>query len=458
MFTSVILGAGKSTRMKANKSKLLFNIAGKPVINHIIESLKDAKSKNNICVINKNSLGLKKILDEEKVDYVYQTVLNGTAGAVKAALKKKSAPSAKLLILCGDIPFIKSSSIKKIINKLKNFDAVVGTVELDSPSGYGRIIRQNNKFQSIVEEKETSQDQRQIREVNTGIIAINEKLLRAYISQITNNNVKKEYYLTDIIKLLVDNNKKVTTHKFSNNLEVTGVNSKTDLVRLEQQYLRKKAEDLLENGTLIRDPARTDIRGNLRVSKNVEIDINCVFEDDVSIGENSTIGHNCFLNRCKIGKNVFIKPNTIIFGASIGDGSTIGPFARIRPGTKIKSNCNIGNFVEIKNSIVGDGTKVNHLSYIGDANLGSNVNIGAGTITCNYDGVNKHKTIIKDNSFIGSGSMLVAPVIIGQGSFIAAGSTITKDTSGSGHLTIARSKQMTIKNWKTRTTKNSKKK
>ena len=458
MFTSVILGAGKSTRMKANKSKLLFNIAGKPVINHIIEALKDAKSKDNICVINKNSSGLKKILDKEKVDYVYQTVLNGTAGAVKAALKKKSVSNAKLLILCGDIPFIKSSSIKKIINKLKNSDAVVGTVELDNPSGYGRIIRQNNKFKSIVEEKETSQDQRQIREVNTGIIAINEKVLRTYISQINNNNVKKEYYLTDIFKLLVDNNKKVTTHKFSNNLEVTGVNSKTDLIKLEQQYLRKKAEDLLENGTLIRDPARTDIRGNLRVSKNVEIDINCVFEDDVYIGENSTIGHNCFLNRCKIGKNVFIKPNTIIFGASIGDGSTIGPFARIRPGTKIKSNCNIGNFVEIKNSIVGDGTKVNHLSYVGDANLGSNVNIGAGAITCNYDGVNKHKTIIKDNSFIGSGSMLVAPVIIGQGSFIAAGSTITKDTSGSGHLTIARSKQMTIKNWKTRTTKNSKKK
>jgi len=458
MFTSVILGAGKSTRMKANKSKLLFNIAGKPVINHIIESLKDAKSKNNICVINKNSSGLKKILDEERVDYVYQTVLNGTAGAVKSALKKKSVSSEKLLILCGDIPFIKSSSIKRIVNKLKNYDAVVGTVELDSPSGYGRIIRQNNKFQSIVEEKETTQDQRHIREVNTGIIAINEKVLRTYISQINNNNIKKEYYLTDIIKLLVDNNKKVTTHKFSNNLEVTGVNSKTDLVKLEQQYLRKKAEDLLENGTLIRDPARTDIRGNLRVSKNVEIDINCVFEDDVTIGENSTIGHNCFLNRCKIGKNVFIKPNTIIFGASIGDGSTIGPFARIRPGTKIKSNCNIGNFVEIKNSIVGDRAKVNHLSYIGDANIGSDVNIGAGAITCNYDGVNKHKTIIKDNSFIGSGSMLVAPVIIGQGSFIAAGSTITKDTSGSGHLTIARSKQMTIKNWKTRTTKNIKKK
>jgi bifunctional UDP-N-acetylglucosamine pyrophosphorylase/glucosamine-1-phosphate N-acetyltransferase len=458
MFTSLILGAGKSTRMKANKSKLLFNIAGKPVINHIISSLKEAQSKNNLCVINKNSAEIKKILDAEKVSHVYQTVLNGTAGAVKAALKKKKVSNNKLLILCGDIPFIKSTSIKRIINKLKTFDAVVGTVEIESPRGYGRIIRENNKFKSIIEEKETTISQRQIKEVNTGIIAIHERVLREYISKIKNNNQKKEYYLTDIIKILVDNNKKVTTFKFANELEVAGVNSKTDLVNLEQRYLRQKAENLLESGTLIRDPSRTDIRGNLRVSKNVEIDINCVFEDDVSIGEDTTIGHNCFLNRCKIGKNVYIKPNTIIFGATIGDNCTVGPFARIRPGTNILESCNIGNFVEIKNSLIGQGTKVNHLSYIGDTTLGKNVNIGAGAITCNYDGVNKHKTIVKDDSFIGSGSMLVAPVIIAQGSFIAAGSTITKDTTGSGHLTIARSKQMTIRNWKARTKKTLKKK
>tara|TARA_Y100000389_G_scaffold152419_1_gene152414 strand:+ start:4266 stop:5642 length:1377 start_codon:yes stop_codon:yes gene_type:complete len=458
MFTSVILGAGKSTRMKSNKSKLLFDIAGKPVINHIITSLKNANSQKNICVINKNSQGIKKILDEEKVDHAYQSVLNGTAGAVKAALKKKTISNSKLLILCGDIPFIKSTSIKKLVNKLKHFDAVVGTVELDNPKGYGRIIRENNKFKSIIEEKESTLTQRQIKEVNTGIIAIHEKLLREYITKIKNNNQKKEYYLTDIIKLLVDDNKKITSFKFGNELEVTGVNSKTDLVNLEQKYLRQKAEKLLESGTLIRDPSRTDIRGNLRVSKNVEIDINCVFEDDVSLGENTVIGHNCYLNRCKIGKNVFIKPNTIIFGATIGDKCTIGPFARIRPGSKINSTCNIGNFVEIKNSLIGEGTKINHLSYIGDAILGKNINIGAGAITCNYDGINKNKTIIKDNSFIGSGSMLVAPVIIGQESFIAAGSTITKDTLGSGNLTIARSKQMTIRNWKTRTTNTKKKK
>ncbi len=458
MFTSVILGAGKSTRMKANKSKLLFSIAGKPVINHIISTLKEAKSKKIICVINKNSPGIKKILDEEKVNFAYQTVLNGTAGAVKAALNKKSISNSKFLIVCGDAPFIKSGSIKRLVSKLKSYDAVIGTFEPDSPRGYGRILREDNQLISIVEEKDATPQQRQIREVNTGIVAIHEKTLRQFISQVKNNNTKKEYYLGDIIKLLIDNNKKVTTFKFTDELEVTGVNSKTELVILEQKYIRQKAEKLLESGTLIRDPSRTDIRGNLRVSKNVEIDINCVFEDDVSIGENSTIGHNCFLNRCKIGKNVFIKPNTIIFGASIGDNCTVGPFARIRPGTKIKSSCNIGNFVEIKNSIIGEKTKINHLSYIGDTTLGSNVNIGAGAITCNYDGINKHKTVVRDNSFVGSGSMLVAPVIIGQGSFIAAGSTITKDTSGSGHLTIARSKQMTIRNWKTRTTKLSKKK
>ncbi len=451
MFTSIILGAGRSTRMKANKSKLLFDIAGKPVINHIISSLKAAQTKKIICVINKNSSEIKKVLEAENVSSAVQRVINGTAGAVKAALATKISTNHNLLLLCGDIPFISSKSISKLVGKLSKADAVVGTVELDSPKGYGRIIRFKNKLTAIVEEKDTTLDQRQLKEVNTGIIAIKEKLLRKYITLIKNNNVKKEYYLTDIIKILIEEGHKVVTHKFDNEIEVTGVNSKVDLVRLERKFLQKKAESLLESGTLIRDPSRTYIRGNLKVKSNVEIDINCVFEDDVTIGENTTIGHNCFLNRCKIGKNVFIKPNTIVFGATIGDNCTVGPFARIRPGTKIKSSCNIGNFVEIKNSIIGEFTKVNHLSYIGDATLGKNINIGAGAITCNYDGINKHKTIIKDNSFIGSGSMLVAPVIIGAGSFIAAGSTITKDTDGAGDLTIARSKQMTIRNWKART-------
>ena len=456
MFTTIILGAGKSTRMKANKSKLLFNIAGKPVINHIVESVKGARSRNITCVINSQSKDLKKILIGSKIEVVVQKQLDGTAGAVKSALATKKPGNSTILILCGDTPFIKDSSIKKIVNKLKSSEACIGTVELDIPKGYGRIIRTKNNISRIIEEKETTLEQRQIKEVNTGVIAIKENLLRKYVGLINNHNSKKEYYLTDIIKILIENNHKVATFKFTDELEIAGVNSKVDLVRLEQRYLRAKAESLLESGTLIRDPSRTDIRGNLHVSGNVEIDINCVFEDEVKIGENSTMGHNCYFNRCKIGKNVHIKPNTIIFGATIGDNCIVGPYARIRPGTVLKNDSHVGNFVEVKNSVIGSRTKINHLSYIGDAVLGTDINIGAGTITCNYDGDKKHKTIIESNSFIGSGTKLVAPVKVNKGSYIAAGSTVTRDTPGGGSLTIARSKQVSIPKWKNRSIKGKK--
>ena len=289
-----------------------------------------------------------------------------------------------------------------------------------------------------------------IREVNTGVISIKNSVFKKHITEIKNNNAKKEYYLTDIIKILIDKDYKVNTNKFIDDLEVTGVNSKVDLVNLEKKYLLRKAERLLENGTLVRDPSKTEIRGDLRVKSNVEIDINCVFEDSVSIGDNTKIGHNCYFNRCRIGSNVHVKPNTIIFGSTIGNRCIVGPYARIRPGSILKNEVHVGNFVEVKNSSIGERTKVNHLSYIGDAKLGSDINIGAGTITCNYDGDKKHKTSIESNSFIGSGTRLVAPVKIAKGSYIAAGSTVTKDTPGGGSLTIARSKQVSIPKWRDR--------
>jgi bifunctional UDP-N-acetylglucosamine pyrophosphorylase/glucosamine-1-phosphate N-acetyltransferase len=273
-------------------------------------------------------------------------------------------------------------------------------------------------------------------------------MLRKYIQKIKNNNKQKEYYLTDLVSLLSESKKKITSYKISNELETMGINSKKDLVKLERKLLIEKATKLLDKGVLIRDVLRTDIKGNLKVQKDVEIDINCIFEDNVSIGENTTIGHNCYLNRCKIGKNVHIKPNTIIFGATVGDNCIVGPYARIRPGTILKNHSNIGNFVEVKNSTIGNRTRVNHLSYIGDSILGNDINIGAGTITCNFDGKNKYQTIIESDSFIGSGTRLVAPVKIAKGSYIAAGSTVTKDTPGGGSLTIARSKQVTIVKWK----------
>ena len=416
MFTTIILGAGKSTRMKANKSKLLFDIAGKPIIEHIVDSVQKCKSKNIICVVNKESHELVKLLKSKKVDVAYQKNINGTAGAAESALSLLKTKNSPVLILCGDAPFISSRSIRAITKKLNGYDACVGTVELDIPRGYGRIIRFKNKIVEIVEEKDTTVDQRNIREVNTGVIAIKSNLLTKYLSLIKNNNIKKEFYLTDIIKILISNNHKVTTFKFHDELEVKGVNSKVDLVNLEQQYILRKAEHLLETGTLIRDPSRTHIRGNLSVQKNVEIDINCVFEDTVTIGENTRIGHNCYFNRCKIGKNVHIKPNTIIFGSTINNNCIVGPYARIRPGTKLEDDVHVGNFVEIKKSTIGRRTKVNHLSYIGDAKLGSDINIGAGTITCNYDGENKYKTVIESDSFIGSGTRLVAPVKVKKGS------------------------------------------
>ncbi|GIR64610.1 MAG: bifunctional protein GlmU [Ectothiorhodospiraceae bacterium] len=456
MFTTIILGAGKSTRMKANKSKLLFDIAGKPIIEHIVDSVQKCKSKNIICVVNKESHELVKLLKSKKVDVAYQKNINGTAGAAESALSLLKTKNSPVLILCGDAPFISSKSIRAITKKLNGYDACVGTVELDIPRGYGRIIRFKNKIVEIVEEKDTTVDQRNIREVNTGVIAIKSNLLTKYLSLIKNNNIKKEFYLTDIIKILISNNHKVTTFKFHDELEVKGVNSKVDLVNLEQQYILRKAEHLLETGTLIRDPSRTHIRGNLSVQKNVEIDINCVFEDTVTIGENTRIGHNCYFNRCKIGKNVHIKPNTIIFGSTINNNCIVGPYARIRPGTKLEDDVHVGNFVEIKKSIIGRRTKVNHLSYIGDAKLGSDINIGAGTITCNYDGEHKHKTVIESDSFIGSGTRLVAPVKVKKGSYIGAGSTVTKDTPGDGSLTIARAKQVSIHKWKNKQIKGSK--
>jgi len=316
MFTTIILGAGKSTRMKANKSKLLFDIAGKPRIEHIVDSVQKCKSKNIICVVNKESHELVQLLKSKKVDVAYQKNINGTAGAAESALSLLKTKNSPVLILCGDAPFISSKSIRAITKKLNGYDACVGTVELDIPRGYGRIIRFKNKIVENVEEKDTTVDQRNIREVNTGVIAIKSNLLTKYLSLIKNNNIKKEFYLTDIIKILISNNHKVTTFKFHDELEVKGVNSKVDLVNLEQQYILRKAEHLLETGTLIRDPSRTHIRGNLSVQKNVEIDINCVFEDTVTIGENTRIGHNCYFNRCKIGKNVHIKPNTIILSSN----------------------------------------------------------------------------------------------------------------------------------------------
>ena len=447
--STIILAAGKSTRMLSLKSKLLFKISGDPIIDHVYRTAKSISSNEIICVLGDSPKELLDFVKKNKLKTVSQKNPCGTADAVKIAIKSKTVKNNnKILVLCGDVPFISSKSLKAIIKKTNDNDLCLGTTLLENPSGYGRIVRQNNNIVKIVEEKDANNKIKKINEVNTGILCIKEGVLRKYIQKIKNNNKQKEYYLTDLVSLLSESKKKITSYKISNELETMGINSKKDLVKLERKLLIDKATKLLGKGVLIRDVSRTDIKGSLKVQKDVEIDINCIFEDNVSIGENTTIGHNCYLNRCKIGKNVNIKPNTIIFGATVGDNCIVGPYARIRPGTILKNHSNIGNFVEVKNSTIGNRTRVNHLSYIGDSILGNDINIGAGTITCNFDGKNKYQTIIESNSFIGSGTRLVAPVKIAKGSYIAAGSTVTKDTPGGGSLTIARSKQVTIAKWK----------
>ena len=452
--TTIILAAGKSTRMLSLKSKLLFKISGEHIIEHVCRAAVSVNSKNIVCVLGNSPQQLKDFIKKNKIQSVDQKNPCGTADAVKTAISSMPVnKNNKILILCGDVPFISPATLKRMVSKLDNSDLCLGTYIQENPAGYGRIIRDNKKIVEIIEEKDASSKIKKVNEINTGIICINEGVLRKFIGKIKNNNKQKEYYLTDIIKLLSDNNYKISSYTIKNGLETMGINSKKDLVDLERKLLIKKANDLLNKGVLIRDVMRTDIKGDLKVQKDVEIDINCIFEDKVSIGSNTTIGHNCYLNRCKIGKNVHIKPNTIIFGATIGDNCIVGPYARIRPGTILKNDAQVGNFVEVKNSIIGNRTKINHLSYIGDAELGADINVGAGCITCNYDGEKKHKTIIEANSFIGSGTRLVAPVKVGKGSYIAAGSTVTKDTPGGGSLTIARSKQVSIPKWKSKATK-----
>ena len=454
--TTIILAAGKSTRMLSLKSKILFKISGVPIIEHVFNASKKL-SKNIVCVLSNPPEVLKAFIKEKKIISAIQKNPCGTADAVKSALKKIPVKkNNKILILCGDVPFISPKSLGALIKKIDSSDLCLGTFHQTNPTGYGRVIRKGNDIVKITEEKDATEKIRKITEINTGIICIKEDILRKYIKKIKNNNKQKEFYLTDLISLLSDNNHKISSYCIKDELETMGINSKKDLVDLERKLLVKKAKDLLNKGVLIRDVQRTDIKGDLKVQKDVDIDINCIFEDNVSIGANTSIGHNCYLNRCKIGKNVHIKPNTIIFGATIGDNCIVGPYARIRPGAVLKNNSQVGNFVEVKNSTIGSGTKVNHLSYIGDAILGSNINVGAGCITCNYDGEKKHKTIIESDSFIGSGTRLVAPVTVAKGSYIAAGSTVTKDTPGDGSLTIARSKQVSIPKWKNKTIKGKK--
>lgn len=444
--TTVILAAGKGTRMRSQLPKVLHSIGHKPLLRHVYDL--SANLENNVIhiVIGHGAELVKESLADLPVNWVEQTQQLGTGHAVQQVSNKISDETVAL-ILYGDVPLLKLETLQNLLSKINQKTLALLTVNLKNPTGYGRIVRDNlGKVLRIVEEKDATEIEKKITEGNTGILAVQGKSLKKWLSQLGNNNAQGEYYLTDIIALAVADGFEIATSSPQNEDEVLGVNDKLQLAHLERVYQLQQAENVMRQGVTLRDPNRFDLRGTLDVGQDVEIDVNVIFEGSNQIGHNVKIGANCSIKNATIEEGVIILPNCVIENAVVGANSRIGPFARLRPETILATDTHIGNFVEIKKSVIGQGSKVNHLSYIGDSLVGKKVNIGAGTITCNYDGVNKFQTIIEDGAFIGSDTQLVAPVTVGKNATIGAGSTITKDTPDD-QLTLSRSKQISLDGW-----------
>lgn len=441
----VILAAGQGTRMKSSLPKVLHPLAGLPLVQHVINTSKDLKPKHINVVYGHGGEQVQETINDADVNWVLQEEQLGTGHAV-VQVSDQLSDDELVLILYGDVPLIHIDTLADLLKQAADGIALL-TVHLDNPQGYGRIVRNNNgQVENITEEKDASDRIKKIHEVNTGILAVKANLLKGWLAQLDNSNAQKEYYLTDVIAMAVKDNFTVHTTHPDNEYEVLGVNNRIQLSELERYYQKEQANKLMAGGITLADPARIDIRGQLTHGKDIFIDINAVIEGDVAIGNNVSIGANCVIKNSKIADDVEILPMSILDNASVGKDSKVGPFTRLRPGAVLSEETHIGNFVEIKKSFVGTGSKVNHLTYIGDSLIGKKVNVGAGTITCNYDGANKHQTMIGDNVFVGSSTQLVAPVKIGKNATIGAGSTITADVN-EGELAITRVKQKSISGW-----------
>ena len=452
----IILAAGKGTRMKSTLPKVLHRLAGKSLLQHVIDSANNVQNANMIVVTGHGSEQVRSAVSSSEVgqiNYVEQTEQLGTAHAVQMAVPNLGSGGTSL-ILYGDVPLILPETILGMLSAVSDNSMSLLTVTLGDPTGYGRILRdESGQVTAIVEQKDASTEQLKVTEVNTGVLALKTEQLKQWLPQINNNNAQGEYYLTDLIALARNNGVSVETKQPQSVEEVEGVNNRIQLSTLERFYQKQQAEKLMVAGVTLADPGRIDVRGNLSTGNDNYIDINVVFEGNVTLGSNVTIGPNCQIIDSAIGDGVEIKANTVIEQSTVANHSVVGPFARLRPGTVLAENAKVGNFVEIKNTQVGKGSKINHLSYVGDAELGEGVNVGAGTITCNYDGVNKHKTVMGDNSFIGSNSSLVAPVKIGKNATVGAGSTINKDVPDD-QLGLTRASQRAISDWQRPTKKN----
>ena len=443
----VILAAGLGKRMYSALPKVLHPLAGKPLLAHVLDTT-SALSPRNVCVVyGHGGETVPKVIADESLTWVQQVPQLGTGHAVVQALPHIEEEGITL-VLYGDVPLTSTETLQRLIAITGEETLGLLTVELPDPAGYGRILRnEQSEITAIVEEKDASASQRNIREINTGIMAIPNRHLHRWLHKLENNNAQGEYYLTDIVAMAVEDGVKVEAAHPTHVWETIGVNSKVQLAALERVYQVEQANKLLEQGVALADPARIDIRGKLSCGRDVMIDINCIFEGDVQLEDGVKVGAHTALKNVRVAAGSIIAPFSLIESAEIGRNCRIGPYARIRPGTSLEDDVHIGNFVEVKNSAIAAGSKANHLSYIGDAVVGSSVNIGAGTITCNYDGANKYQTVIEDDVFVGSDTQLIAPVRVARGSTIGAGSTITRDTPPD-MLTLSRAKQLSIDGWK----------
>lgn len=441
----VILAAGQGKRMHSNLPKVLHPLAGKALVQHVIDTARGLSPKRLCVVIGHGANAVRAALTATDIIFVEQSEQLGTGHAVQQALPFLT-PDEPTLILYGDVPLTTPDTLQKILHNA-NENLAVLTIELEDPTGYGRIVRDAaGRVTGVVEHKDASTEIRNIREVNTGILAAPTNRLISWLGELRNDNAQNEYYLTDIIGMAARDGISISTSHPQDEWEVLGVNSKVQLAELEREHQRKLAKSLMEQGVRLADPERIDIRGTLTCGRDVSIDVGCIFEGKVNLEEGADIGPYCVIRNASIAAGARLAAYTHIDSAVVGPDCIVGPYARLRPGTELAAEAHVGNFVEIKNSIIGTQSKANHLTYIGDATIGARVNIGAGTITCNYDGANKYRTIIEDDVFIGSDTQLIAPVTVGRGATLAAGTTLTQDAPAE-QLTLSRTRQISVVNW-----------
>jgi bifunctional UDP-N-acetylglucosamine pyrophosphorylase/glucosamine-1-phosphate N-acetyltransferase len=441
----VILAAGQGKRMRSAQPKVLQPLAGRPLLEHVVACGR-ALGADDVCIVyGHGGEQVQAAFAGQKLRWALQAEQLGTGHAVQQAMPG-TPDDNRVLILFGDVPLLRRDTLTGLLEATGEGEMAILTVELDNPTGYGRIVREQGEVLRNVEQKDANAAEQSICEINTGVMLCPGAQLKAWLNNLSNDNAQGEYYLTDVIAMAVADGVRVLGIKAGNQEEVMGINDKKQLAEAERALQRRQVEALMELGVGFADPARVDIRGSLRCGSDVYIDVNAVFEGEVVLGDNVKVESNNLIRDSRLGDGTVVHSNCHIEGATTGAGCELGPFARLRPGAQLAANVKVGNFVEIKKSSIANGSKVNHLSYIGDTEIGSDVNVGAGTITCNYDGANKHRTLIGDGAFIGSGVNLVAPVEVGSGATIGAGSTITKNAPGD-ELTVSRSKQITIKGW-----------